>query len=171
MEVPVTCMISLPKMKPWCKPCVAVEYPDRCFLFAPSTCMRPGHKSASNQIQHIAASKLGHPRMPGHTGQVTGSLLTWTLQAGILERLVRPPAMPMSLAAISVPTAADRLGAMWCIFICTSLRISALSLSSCSATSQACSSFFRLSSDSGCPAVVDAVTDTTMTVACMGDHA
>ena len=37
---------------------------------------------------------------------------TCTLHAGILDRLTRPPATPISCAAISVPTAADRLGAM-----------------------------------------------------------
>ena len=48
-----------------------------------------------------------------------------TLQAGILDRLVSPPATPISLAAISEPTAADRLGAMWCIFSCTRRKMSA----------------------------------------------
>ncbi len=91
---------------------------------------------------------------------------TCTLQAGILEREVRPPATPMSLAAISVPTAADRLGAMWCILSCTRRRMSALSASSWSAMSAAPSMRFKFSSDSCFPDVVDAVTDTTMTVAC-----
>ena len=36
-------MISLPKMKPSCRPWVAAEYPDRCFLFAPSTFMDMHH--------------------------------------------------------------------------------------------------------------------------------
>lgn len=35
-----------------------------------------------------------------------------TLQAGILDKLVSPPADPMSLAAVDAPTMIDRLGAM-----------------------------------------------------------
>lgn len=78
---------------------------------------------------------------------------------------MRPPATPMSLAATSVPTAVDRFGAILCIFCCTSCRIWILSESSCKATTAASSTFCRVSGDSSCPEVVEAVTDTTMIVA------
>lgn len=36
---------------------------------------------------------------------------TWTLQEGIFASAARPPATPRSLAAVVVPTIADRFGA------------------------------------------------------------
>lgn len=48
---------------------------------------------------------------------------TCTLQAGILLSVMRPPATPISRAATSLPMAADRFGAIWCMRLSTNLMI------------------------------------------------
>jgi hypothetical protein len=60
-----------------------------------------------------------------------------TLHAGMRDSCDSPPATPMSRAAISVPTALERLGAMRCMRSCTSFRMAALSASSASTMSAA----------------------------------
>jgi hypothetical protein len=58
----------------------------------------------------------------GDSGE-QGSELTWTLQEGILASPFRPPATPSNLAAVVVPTIADRLGARTFILELTYMKI------------------------------------------------
>mmetsp|Transcript_32954 Transcript_32954/g.83658 ORF Transcript_32954/g.83658 Transcript_32954/m.83658 type:complete len:431 (+) Transcript_32954:100-1392(+) len=90
---------------------------------------------------------------------------TCTLHAGMRDSACRPPARPMSLAAISDPTMSDRLGAMDDMRDSTNDRMSRLSSSSWKAMVQPSSAFCRFSSLRGLPVVVVPVTVTTMTVA------
>jgi len=54
----------------------------------------------------VSTPPVPHPCAAGHGHR------TLTLQAGILERAVRPPAIPISLAAMTGPTIVVRFGAM-----------------------------------------------------------
>ena len=56
---------------------------------------------------------------------------TWTLQAGIFARPVKPPATPSSFAAVVVPTIADRFGARTFIRELTYMNICLLMLVLC----------------------------------------
>mmetsp|Transcript_13203 Transcript_13203/g.45659 ORF Transcript_13203/g.45659 Transcript_13203/m.45659 type:complete len:318 (+) Transcript_13203:1459-2412(+) len=87
---------------------------------------------------------------------------TWTLHAGIWLRGCSPPATPMSLAAISVPTTRLRLGAMAPMRLSTKRSTRERLSSRSSAASHASTVRARHSSLSGSPLVVDAVTVTTM---------
>ena len=49
--------------------------------------------------------------------------LTWTLQAGILASPFKPPATPSNLAAVVVPTIADKFGARTFILELTYMKI------------------------------------------------
>jgi hypothetical protein len=51
------------------------------------------------------------------------SKLTWTLQAGILASPPKPPATPSNLAAVVVPTIADKFGARTFILELTYIKI------------------------------------------------
>ena len=44
---------------------------------------------------------------------------TWTLQAGIFDRACKPPAMPMSCAAMSLPNTALKFGAVSAMRVAT----------------------------------------------------
>mmetsp|Transcript_39045 Transcript_39045/g.96741 ORF Transcript_39045/g.96741 Transcript_39045/m.96741 type:complete len:272 (+) Transcript_39045:659-1474(+) len=90
---------------------------------------------------------------------------TCTLHAGILDSGMRPPATPMRRAAVSGPSTADRLGAVLSMRLSTSAPSWCLTASSSMARSHASLVLSRSSGVSGCPLVVEPVTDTTMMVA------
>lgn len=118
-----------------------------------------------------------------------GGTHTWTLHDGILARPLSPPATPSNLAAVVVPTIADRLGASTFILELTYMNICHNAVnkhrsyrilkgrnilidhtffrasSSLSARSQALSTAAHSESESGWPAVVVAVTMTLMITA------
>lgn len=76
--------------------------------------------------QHMQANTLAVTALHElHELQPAAGARTCTLQAGILLSEMRPPATPMSRAATSLPTAADRLGAMRCMRLSTNLMICA----------------------------------------------
>mmetsp|Transcript_11915 Transcript_11915/g.24186 ORF Transcript_11915/g.24186 Transcript_11915/m.24186 type:complete len:214 (-) Transcript_11915:421-1062(-) len=76
--------------------------------------------------------------------------------------LSSPPAAPISLAATCVPTMAERLGATEAILDSTKASIFCLWLESFRICSHASCTFCSAASGSAVPAVVDAVTVTTM---------
>mmetsp|Transcript_29530 Transcript_29530/g.47479 ORF Transcript_29530/g.47479 Transcript_29530/m.47479 type:complete len:323 (-) Transcript_29530:347-1315(-) len=90
---------------------------------------------------------------------------TCTLHAGILDSATNPPATPMSRAATSGPSTAERFGAVRSMRSSTRVTSLRLSASSCMARSHAAKVVSRSSGDSGWPFVVEPVTDTTMIVA------
>ena len=86
--------------------------------------------------------------------------------AGILESAVRPPAAPMSLAAVEAPMMQLKLGAINVIRDSTYENISFLISLTWKAMSQASATVSSsLSERVSVPDVVEAVTDTTMIVA------
>ena len=89
--------------KPVCRLCVTLENPAAIFLWAPRS-------------YNIVQSRTGINKE-----QVWE--LTWTLQAGILASALRPPATPSNLAAVVVPTIADKFGARTFIRELTYMKI------------------------------------------------
>ena len=87
---------------------------------------------------------------------------TWSTVEGNAASLSSPPAAPISLAATCVPTMAERFGATVAILDSTKASIFCLWLESLRTCSHASCTFCSAASGSAVPAVVDAVTVTTM---------
>jgi hypothetical protein len=89
--------------KPVCRLCVTLENPAAIFLCAP--------RSYNNMHLRTGISRERNWD------------LTWTLQAGILASALKPPATPSNLAAVVVPTIADKFGARTFIRELTYMKI------------------------------------------------